>query len=259
MIFLNPYLPPAGMTRLYSSQESRLEGNPRLATYYERLEGSETERFFDACVEKIRGWTTPHSSSLLDVGCGNGHFLWRAKQKGWAVKGIETSEEDARSAREKFEIEVTSQDFENYPKGETFDCIAMWDFIEHVPNPREILEKARTLLKPGGLLLVATPDHFSLINFLANFIYQISFHAIQKPLEVLFVPEHILYFTDSTVRSLVKEAGYEIVEEVKTGTDIDRYQTSWFFNVTAKFLLALSKWFHWENRIILFARKKDPG
>lgn len=257
MIFLNPYLPPAGMAKLYSSHESRSETNPRLATYYERLEGSETERFFDECVEKMGRCTSLNSHSLLDVGAGNGHFLWRAKQKGWTVRGIEPSEEDARLAREKFQIEIISQDFENYSPHETFDCITMWDFIEHVPNPKEILEKANALLKPGGLLLVATPDHTSLINFLADLIYKISFLTIPKPLEVLFVREHILYFTDSTIRKVVRESGFEIVEEVKTGTDIDRYRTSWLFNVTAKVLLILSKWFHRENRIIIFARKRQ--
>ncbi len=257
VMFRNPYTPPSEMAAIYSTRQSMEGVNPRLATYYDGLAGSKTERFFDRCLEKLDRLKPGGSRSILDLGCGNGYFLWRAKRRGWAVKGIEPSEEAGRNAWEKFQIEVSRINFEAYENPERFDCVSLWDFIEHVPNPRELLRKAHSLLKPDGILLVATPDHFSLIDFLADLTYRSSFTLFRKPLELLFVPEHTLYFTDSTLRRVVEEGGFEITEVVKTGTDIDRFQTGALFNAAAKVALTFSRWLHWENRIILFAKKRD--
>lgn len=257
MMFLNPYTPPSKMVSLYSTKESLVQTNPRLSHYYDRLEGSRTERCFDEYVDRVSALIPNDHPFLLDVACGNGYFLYRAKRKGWAVQGVETSREAAESAREKYGVEVTTADFLSYDSETRFDCVSLLDFIEHVPNPREILRKARSLLKEGGILLLATPDHFSFINSVASMAYRTSFSAFRRPLEILFVPEHILYFTDQTLRKLVEEGGFKILEVIKAGTDIDRYNTSRLFNWAAKTALLISKWLHWENRIIILAQKKE--
>lgn len=256
MIFLNPYTPSSEMAAVYSDSESMEHANSRLAHYYDWLEGSETEKFYDGCLERLSRLFSPATErSLLDVGCGNGHFLSRAKQKGWIVTGIEPSLSSSRLARENYEINVVTTDFESYHGSESFDCVSLWDFIEHVSNPAEVLVKVRSLLKPGGIVLIATPDNYSLINFLADVIYQTSLHAIERPLQILFVPEHILYFTDATLKELVERSGFVMLDKVKAGTDINRYNIGWVFSVTAKALLALSSWLRWENRILVFGRK----
>jgi len=259
MIFLNPYTPPSEMVSLYADRERMAQANPRLEHYYENLEGSRTERFFDHCVEKLSSLIGYDGASLLDIGCGNGYFLSRAKRRGWSVKGLEPTQKNAQTAKRNFGIDVSVTDFDHYDGKDRFDCISLWDFIEHVPNPGQILSKVNALLKPNGIVLIATPDHFSLINFLADLIYNFSFRRLKKPLEVLFVSEHILYFTDKTLRRAVKESGFSLVEEMKTGTDIDRYQTGFLFNLTAKLLLIFSKSLRWENRIVMIARKKEPA
>ena len=166
MTFLNPYTPPSEMVLFYSDKTSMAHANPRLSSYYENLEGSQTGRFYDQCIRKLSALIPGDGTSLLDVGCGNGYFLSRAKQQDWAVTGIEPSAENGRHAKENFNIDVAITDFESYPVGRTFDCVSLWDFIEHVSNPKEVLGKVKALLKPNGIILLATPDHFSLINFL---------------------------------------------------------------------------------------------
>jgi 2-polyprenyl-3-methyl-5-hydroxy-6-metoxy-1,4-benzoquinol methylase len=243
------------MAALYESRDALREHNPRLASYYERLPGSRTERFFDESLERLSDLTGKKQGSILDVACGNGHFLWRAKLRGWSCKGIETSAVQAREARERLGLEVVSQSVEEFSNGEAFDCVTLWDFIEHVPNPRDILAKVRSWLRPGGMVLVATPNHASLINFIAAAMFRCSFGRVRMPLETLVVPEHVLYFTEKTAARLLEESGFKIREIVKTGTDIDRYETDMLFNLTAKALLAASKLLRWENRVVLFAER----
>lgn len=259
MVFLNPYYPPSEMVSFYRDPKAMAQANPRLATYYENLEGSRTEKFFDKSLDRLKRYLSQDGASLLDIACGNGYFLSRAKQKGWQVRGLDSSPESSRLVWGNLHVSVDVSEVEHYQSNEQFDCISLWDFIEHVPDPKTLLEKAESLLKPGGILLIATPDHFSLINFLADRIHLLSLGMIQKPLEILFVPEHILYFTDQTLKRLVEECDFEIVDTMKTGTDIDRYRTSWIFNATAKILLLASRWLCWQNRIVIFARKRNKG
>ena len=254
--FLNPYFPPSEMISFYSDKRVMTEINPRLAHYYDNLEGSLTERVFDQSVDDLSELMPRPSASLLDIACGNGFFLSRAKRKGWNVKGVDCSSESSLAALKDFQIQVDVSDFENYRSSGSFDCVSLWDFIEHVPNPKELLQKAKAFLKPGGVLLVATPNHTSLINFWAGLFYRLTFGWVQAPLRMLFVPEHILYFDSKTLQRALEENGFEVAKIVKTGTDIDRYQTHWLFNFTAKALLFFSKIFNAGNRVMIFARKK---
>lgn len=258
MMFLNPYVSPEQLARIYENQQKLTEAHSRLSSYFQNLEGSQTEKFYDHCLEKISSWIPGPTRSLLDIGAGNGYFLWRAKQKGWSVKGIDPSVENSQFAREHFQIQITPASFENYAAEGLFDCLTLWDIIEHVPDPLGMLQKAYSLLKPGGILLIATPNHDSLINFLAEASYCFSLGVFQGAMELLFVPEHILYFTVRTIRPAVEHSGFSILELSKTGTDIDRYHTSIFFNQAAKMALRLASWLHWENRLVVIARKRAP-
>ena len=95
---------------------------------------------------------------LLDVGCSVGVFLGLCRDGGWQVEGVEASEwssEQARSAG----LEVHNDLFEQVELPESaYDVITFWDVLEHVPSPQAALVKAHRLLKPGGMLVVSTPN-----------------------------------------------------------------------------------------------------
>jgi len=255
-MFLNPYLSAESMLEFYSSKESMGAASERLSRYYKDFEGSQTERFYKKCFgllgEMKRG------GELLDVGCGRGNFLSLAKRFGWNVSGLEPGREHAAYASEELGIEIANASLEtaHFDEGR-FDVITLWDVIEHVGDPRETLSRVSSWLKEEGLLLLATPNHQSLLNFLAQGIYYLTGGLVKGPLTYFFVPEHVLYFTSSTLRRLVRGTGFEPVREIKTGTDIDRYTVSLPVKVTAKILLWAARLLRQENRILMICRKKS--
>ena len=96
---------------------------------------------------------------LLDVGCAAGFFLDRARLAGWEVTGIEVSRDTAEIARERYGLEVQTGRLESAVlEAGSFDCVTMWDVIEHVPDPAGSLARARDLLVAGGLLAIVTPN-----------------------------------------------------------------------------------------------------
>ncbi|MBW8829368.1 MAG: class I SAM-dependent methyltransferase [Burkholderiales bacterium] len=112
---------------------------------------------------EVMGLNARERGRLLDVGCGNGAFLSRMKSLGWQCIGIETDEVAARFAREHFGLDVRQSSLTEAAFAEgTFDVVTLSHVIEHVHSPIALLLECRRILKPGGKLVVLTPNTRSL-------------------------------------------------------------------------------------------------
>lgn len=104
------------------------------------------------------------SGRLLDVGCATGDFLGEMRrQADWVVVGIEPSHRAARYAHEHVGLDVVEGVLNTAPFAPgSFDAITMWDVLEHVYDPRQVIAQAARLLRPGGVLLINHPNLESL-------------------------------------------------------------------------------------------------
>jgi SAM-dependent methyltransferase len=135
---------------------------------------------------------TARPGRLLDVGCGDGSFLVAARTTGWEVAGTEihaaTSIPGCPIYRNLDEAQRHGQ----------YDCITMWHVLEHVPEPRECVAQLRSMLAPGGTLVVAVPDFG---GWQARLFGKHWLH--------LDVPRHLHHFTGFSLGKMLKEAGFE--------------------------------------------------
>lgn len=98
---------------------------------------------------------------LLDAGCATGDFLELAKDY-YSVYGVDISAgaiELAKARLPDIAAYLSSLKLENI--GQTWpklDAICLWDVIEHVRDPVSVCRTLMSLLKPGGYLLLSTPD-----------------------------------------------------------------------------------------------------
>lgn len=139
----------------------------------------------------------------LDVGCAAGFFLDVARQRGWTVEGLDVSGFAVHYVQERFGYpaqngSLTALDYAH----ESFDLITMWDVIEHVPDPKAYIARAAQLLKPGGLIALATPNVDSLPAKLAG----------RRWVGYKLSEEHVYYFSVKTLRRMLDEAGFEVLE-----------------------------------------------
>lgn len=97
---------------------------------------------------------------LLDIGCGGGFFLKTAEERGWDPHGIDVVPGFVKFARDELQLKnvhCSSLEQSQYEK-HFFDAIVLWDLIEHLPHPSAFLKMINTLLRPGGFLVIWTPN-----------------------------------------------------------------------------------------------------
>lgn len=138
------------------------------------------------------------TGKVLDVGCATGFFLEVAADAGWEVYGVELSEFSSAVAKKKFGERIFNGTLEQagYSDGQ-FDLVTLSDLLEHVPQPDLFLAEVRRILKPGGHVMVITPNVNSL-----------SAHLMGK-LWSHYKAEHLLYFTPRTLRGLMERHGFD--------------------------------------------------
>jgi 2-polyprenyl-3-methyl-5-hydroxy-6-metoxy-1,4-benzoquinol methylase len=102
--------------------------------------------------------------SFLDVGCGMGRYLLAAQKLGFDVTGFEPSAEHAHVATSLLKLPVLRDCFKKGLVGDqTFDLIMLSHVIEHIYAPKDFLHELISVLKPGGVLIVITPNSDSLV------------------------------------------------------------------------------------------------
>lgn len=94
----------------------------------------------------------------LDVGSGMGAFMLAARHLGFEVAGFEPSADHARIATEVLGLPVTNDYFSPERARERYDLITLSHVIEHIYDPGPFLDGLVSVLRPGGLLVVITPN-----------------------------------------------------------------------------------------------------
>lgn len=139
---------------------------------------------------------TPH---LLDVGAGMGHFAYTMQQAGYIVETVEPNEPAQRYAKKFFRLSPY-ESLEGAPFTENqFDLITLWHVLEHLPNLDEIMLRLRTLLKPGGKLVLALPN-------------RLSFDALHygDDWAAYDVPRHLWHFTPTQIERLAEQYDFDL-------------------------------------------------
>lgn len=156
-------------------------------------------------IEKLVGIYSKFNGSkpknILDIGCSFGGLLETAKCLGMDVYGVEISDYAANYAISRgIKVYKGHVDDVNLPK-DYFDIITMIEVIEHLDNPLETLRKLFLSSSRGGLILVQTAN----IEGGQSRLFGSRYHY--------YLPGHLHYFSNKTLRSLLFEVGYKKVFE----------------------------------------------
>lgn len=130
------------------------------ADYYRRTHSSETRVYPDDWRHAYFFEEGLRPGALLDVACGDGHFLLKARARGWTVSGFDFNEEYVAAAKSAGlqDIETASEEGFLAAHPSRFDAVTLFDALEHTPEPARLLGLILSALKPGGALVLSVPN-----------------------------------------------------------------------------------------------------
>jgi len=148
----------------------------------------------------------------LDVGCSTGFVVEAAKNEGWDAVGIDLNPSAIEFGQSRgLDLRNNSLDqisfSENY-----FDVISLFDVLEHLTNPKDIISQALYYLKNDGLIFLYVPNWDSASRFLMG-----------ENAHFIWPTHHLNYYTPQTIISFLKIFDLKIEYLVTEGLDIVDY------------------------------------
>ncbi len=139
---------------------------------------------------------------ILDVGTGDGKFLWALEPARWDRTGVEMSRATVDAVRAKMpDLRLICGDVHSpeLQPGE-YEAVTFWHALEHLPDPHRVLARAAGLLRPGGWLFVSLPN----LDSLQARLFREHWYAFGD------VPRHLYHFSPGSLGRLLGEAGLAV-------------------------------------------------
>lgn len=166
---------------------------------------------------------------VLEVGAAYGETLFYLKQKGIASEAVAVDLFEDKNNKQNYKQldnfifgnieEIELNQYNNY-----FDLILLPDVLEHLIEPKQVLNKLKNYLKQDGQIMVSMPNirHYSAINkifFKGDFRYEES---------GIFDYTHMRFYCKKNIKELLETSGYEVV---KQQSSIKSYQGKSFSKI----------------------------
>ena len=160
----------------------------------------DNKRRFEELKDFCRG------KSVLEFGCGNGGFLKQIKDIAEEVSGIELMEE----ARERLNSEGIRVYKSLSEINEKYDIICMFNVIEHLNNPDDILKDVHNALNEGGSFVCETCNVDCVLS---------SLYSCKAYEDFTYWSEHVILFNSETLEKMINRNGFR----TEKNTQLERY------------------------------------
>lgn len=137
-------------------------------------------------------------NALLEIGCGNGFFLQHALQRGWReVRGVEPSADAVAKAPPELDGAIV-QDIMRAGlfAADTFDAVCLFQVLDHISDPAELLEECFAVLRPGGHILAFNHN-----------VHAWSARLLGERSPIVDI-EHTYLYSPATMRGIFTKAGF---------------------------------------------------
>ncbi|MGQ9599812.1 MAG: class I SAM-dependent methyltransferase [Anaerolineae bacterium] len=220
LIYLNPRPLPSQIGRYYPEDYPSYQGSRRSAQ--SRVAHRAWRYGVGKRLRAVAAFQPP--GRLLDVGCADGAFVAFAREQGWDAYGVELNPVAAAFCRDTLNLPVITGDLLQaaYPPA-YFDGVTLWSVLEHLHDPMAALREIHRILRPGGLVVLATPNPRSVDARLFG------------PAWVGYdMPRHLYIFPDEVLEQMLSQTGFRILER------------RCFFGGQTLFFLSL--YYFWQDR-----------
>lgn len=201
--YLNPMPSEARLATLY--EEDYFANQNSLRAGYEDY-GTRGEDFRELFAYRLKSLPPAVAGGrLLDVGAGFGYLLDAAKEQFSECWAVERSPDAVAVLGGKGTIRQGTLAEVDLPD-EYFDVVSLQDCLEHFRDPRAALARVREVLRPGGCVILVTPNSDSLLARMQR-----------RSWVSLKFPEHVVLFQAATLARILDESGFMVESQIPAG------------------------------------------
>lgn len=168
-------------------------------------------------IEKFHDKMLPKTS--LEIGCSTGFVMEVLNNLGWSTTGLELNPSAVNFAKKR-SLNVLDIPLEDFQSDKRFSAIQMYDVLEHLTNPKNILNKAKNLLEKNGNIFIYVPNYNSATIQLLG----------RDNSHFIWPTHHLTYFTPETLKEFLENNGFEVFFWETQGLDI----TDWLWHLSEK-------------------------
>lgn len=207
LVYLDPRLDEAELTRLYNVPE---DSDINSVAFGQKDIGHDKHKIkkFKMSIQLLKK-NRKDIKNLFDLGCSTGIFLGMVAKEGWIPYGCEVNRGLVEKNQKRYGNHVKLQ--ENGRIGfpdRYFDVVALFDVIEHLPDPIATLKEASRVLKDNGLIIITTPNIDGLFPIMTYALLCKTIGVWEHPTP----PRHIFQFSKRTLIKTLEKAGFKCVD-----------------------------------------------
>jgi len=181
------------------------------SSYY----GSQEEKFISPFIEKTIDWFRQtrakrlshylkDGDSILDIGCGNGRFLYHLLKYGkYKLYGTELEGNSAKRARriKEINLKIGSLNAKDFPSN-SLKAVTLFHVFEHLSEPQKILTIIHQILKKNGILFISFPN----ITSIQSKIFKGKWLHLDPP-------RHLFFFSPDDFIKLMDKKGFKLLKK----------------------------------------------
>lgn len=207
VVYMNPRMNRAATHAFYNSDVNKIYNETKFDQVSASTKMDDSINFTN--LELIDRFRNGDKGILLEIGSAKGFFLAKAKEKGYAIYGLELNQKNYRDSRAQLGDTILDVDLSDahFDDGK-FDIIYMRDVIEHIPAPQPFLREVSRVTKPGGIVFIDTHN-------IDGWIYKIAGgrHV------VVFGFEHPVHWSPRTLRRILGQYGFVVRKVTQASLD----------------------------------------
>jgi SAM-dependent methyltransferase len=143
---------------------------------------------------------------ILDVGCGTGLFCLEGEKRGFRIEGIDPSRMLTEIGQRVLRVSVRQGLLGDFDPGYRYRGIVVWDVLEHVYSPAELVKRCRLLMEDGGYLFVQVPNYEGLSNRWKTLLCRTGLK--KTDFKHFGFPWHLYAFNRNSLGALLRKGGF---------------------------------------------------
>lgn len=213
---------------------------------------------YNKILDEIDPWKK--LNKILDIGCGYGYFLAEAEKRGWRPYGIEISSYKVDFAKDKLGLNrlkgrIEEAGFKEHQEG--FDVVTMWDVLEHIPNPLDVLKFCNKVLRREGLLVLKVPNG-DVFNPNYRWLLRQFVYIYQRLVFPANPYEHLYHFSPAILTRILEKAGFQLIRLMTEDSFNERVIAgrNWVIRLIRRALMYLGWKLNLPFEMVMFAKRK---